>query len=196
MSEPLQGPRQTNQRAELTALLRALEIAPLYRPVEIYTDSRYSINCVTQWYDNWNRNGWTTAKGAKVENKDLITEVKRMMDERKDVYGAQTTFVWVKGHAATEGNVMADRLAVQGARGNVVTVAAPWEDEDYDHEYGNLVNDLDEAAGIGAQAGSANDGVQAGVPGTEAQNNIGAEENRHGGANEDSRNDKLNLDTR
>lgn len=196
----MQGPRQTNQRAELTALLRALEIAPLHRPVEIYTDSRYSINCVTQWYANWDRNGWITAKGAKVENKDLITEVKRMVDERKDVYGAQTTFVWVKGHAATEGNVMADRLAVQGARGNGVTVAAPWEDEDYDHEFGKLADDLDGTPGNGAQDGPPNDGMQSGLPSTEAPSNNGVDETQHGlqhgGASEEVRDDKLDSDTR
>ncbi|PYH75383.1 RnaseH-domain-containing protein [Aspergillus uvarum CBS 121591] len=43
VSEPLQGSRQTNQRAELTAILRALEIAPRHRDVTIFTDSQYSI---------------------------------------------------------------------------------------------------------------------------------------------------------
>ncbi|KKY24893.1 putative rnase h domain protein [Phaeomoniella chlamydospora] len=132
ISEPLPGPRQTNQRAELTALLRALEVAPLHRPVEIYTDSRYAIGCITQWYDNWVRKGWVTAKGHKVENKDLIVEIKKMVDERKDSFGVDTVFVWVKGHAGSEGNQMADKLAVAGANGvgGRMGGGAKWEDDE------------------------------------------------------------------
>ncbi|KAB8240450.1 hypothetical protein BDV35DRAFT_124093 [Aspergillus flavus] len=47
VSEPLKGSRQTNQRAELTAILRALDIAPRHRDVTIFTDSQYAIKCVT-----------------------------------------------------------------------------------------------------------------------------------------------------
>ncbi|KAG9712724.1 hypothetical protein KCU75_g24689, partial [Aureobasidium melanogenum] len=61
LSEPLSGTRQTNQRAELTAIQRALEIAPRNRPVTIYTDSNYSIKCVTEWFVKWRANGWLNA---------------------------------------------------------------------------------------------------------------------------------------
>ncbi|PWW76737.1 ribonuclease H-like protein, partial [Tuber magnatum] len=53
ISEPLPGPRQTNARAELTAILRAINVAPMHREVAIYTDSEYAINCVTVWHINW-----------------------------------------------------------------------------------------------------------------------------------------------
>ena len=115
VSEALKGSKQTNQRAELTAIQRALDIAPRHRDVTIYTDSRYSIDCVTDWYRNWERNEWRNKKGKPVENKDVIAEVRSMIVERESL-GKQTFFVWVKGHASDEGNVQADRLAVDGAR--------------------------------------------------------------------------------
>lgn len=115
LSEALSGTRQTNQRAELTAILRALEIAPRHRDITIYTDSRYSIDCVTNWFKNWKRNGWLTANRKPVENRDLVQEVRAKMEEREGL-GRGTYFVWVKGHSGDRGNVEADRLAVEGAR--------------------------------------------------------------------------------
>lgn len=115
VSEALSGTRQTNQRAELTAILRALDIAPRHRDVTIYTDSRYSIDCVTNWYKNWKRNGWVTTNKKAVENRDLIQEVRARIEEREGL-GRGTYFVWVKGHNGDRGNVEADRLAVEGAR--------------------------------------------------------------------------------
>jgi ribonuclease HI len=115
VSEALRGTKQTNQRAELTAILRALDIAPRHRDVTIYTDSKYAISCVTEWYKNWVKNKWTNSKGKPVENKDLIVDIREKIEER-DYLQKGTFFVWVKGHAADEGNVAADRLAVEGAR--------------------------------------------------------------------------------
>lgn len=115
ISEALKGSKQTNQRAELTAIQRALDIAPSHRDVTIFTDSRYAIDCVTNWYKNWQRNGWTNSRGKPVENKDLVQDIREKIEER-DAFGRQTLFVWVKGHAADKGNIEADRLAVEGAR--------------------------------------------------------------------------------
>lgn len=118
VSEPLQGPRQTNQRAELTACKRAIEIAPRDRDVIIYTDSKYAISCLTEWFVNWRRNDWMTKDKKPVENRDLIEPCLHRIDERK-LMRANTTFEWVKGHADDAGNVAADHLAVNGAREGV-----------------------------------------------------------------------------
>lgn len=115
VSEALSGARQTNQRAELTAILRALEIVPRNRDVSIVTDSRYAIDCVTSWSINWRKNGWKTAAGKSVENKDLVESVLNRIEERK-AFKVQTNFEWIKGHANHHGNVEADKLAVTGAR--------------------------------------------------------------------------------
>ena len=115
VSETLPGLRQTNQRAELTAILRALEIVPRNRDVSIITDSRYAIDCVTSWYVNWRKNGWKTSVGKAVENKDLVENILAKIEERNSLK-VQTLFEWIKGHSNQPGNVEADKLAVEGAR--------------------------------------------------------------------------------
>ena len=115
VSETLPGSRQTNQRAELTAILRALEIVPRNRDVVIITDSKYAIDCVTEWFINWRRNGWKTASGKAVENKDIIENVLSKIEERAKLV-VRTDFEWIKGHANHPGNVEADRLALDGAK--------------------------------------------------------------------------------
>ena len=115
VSEALHGARQTNQRAELTAILRALDIIPRNRDVTIVSDSRYAIDCVTSWSLNWRKNGWKTAAGKAVENKDLVENILNKIEERQAL-SVQTKFEWIKGHANHPGNVEADKLAVHGAR--------------------------------------------------------------------------------
>ena len=79
------------------------------------TDSEYSINCATKWADGWRRNGWRTANGKAVENKDLVENILARVEERFAL-GSTTSFEWIKGHAHHLGNVEADRLAVSAAR--------------------------------------------------------------------------------
>lgn len=142
LAEPLAGPRQTNQRAELTAILRALELSPRDRPVTIISDSSYAINCVTTWFQKWRANGWVNSQKKPVENKDLIEKILSYIEERERISNAYSMpdteamdetkdnaktrsfkkgrarvhFVWVKGHANEPGNVAADALAVAGSR--------------------------------------------------------------------------------
>lgn len=118
VSEPLKGSRQTNQRAELTAILRAIDIAPRHRHVTIVTDSRYAIDCVTVWFVNWRRNNWMTRDKKPVENKDLVESILVKIEERNDLK-VRTVFEWVKGHSQDHGNEEADKLAVNGAQRGV-----------------------------------------------------------------------------
>lgn len=118
VSEPLKGSRQTNQRAELTAILRAIDIAPRHRDVTIITDSRYAIDCVTVWFINWRRNNWMTKDRKPVENKDLVESILVKIEERTELK-VKTLFEWVKGHNKHPGNEAADQLAVQGAQEGV-----------------------------------------------------------------------------
>ncbi|KAK8025658.1 hypothetical protein PG990_003481 [Apiospora arundinis] len=114
ISERLEGELQTNQRAELTAILRALEQVSDDQDIRIFSDSNYSINCVTKWYINWEKNGWKT-QGKVVKNKDLVELIRAKIRDR-DALGTNTLFQWIKGHANDAGNVAADQLAVLGAR--------------------------------------------------------------------------------
>lgn len=115
ISERLHGEVQTNQRAELTAILRALQVVDANESVQIITDSQYSINCATVWASSWEKNDWKTSQGENVKNQDLVKGIRQRVREREKA-GGKTTFKWVKGHSSDAGNQAADQLAVAGAR--------------------------------------------------------------------------------
>jgi len=110
VSERLPG-KQTNQCAELYAMLRALEVDPdPERPLYIFSDSTYSIKCMNEWAKNWIRKDWKTSTGQEPENADLIKLVYAMADLRP----AKVVFSWVKAHDAVGSNEAADQMAVRG----------------------------------------------------------------------------------
>jgi len=76
ISERLHG-KQTNQRAELYAILKSLKLINIknYNNIIIYTDSQYSINCITKWIINWIKNDWKDKHNKNVKNKDLIEPI-------------------------------------------------------------------------------------------------------------------------
>lgn len=115
LSERLPGRLQTNQRAELYAIVRALQTDPTpNEPLEINTDSQYSINCLTVWLPAWRRSGWkSSTSGKEVVNKDLILAVLALIAQRE----VAPRFKHVRAHQANgdPGNAAADRLAVGGA---------------------------------------------------------------------------------
>ncbi|OMJ07686.1 Ribonuclease H1 [Smittium culicis] len=120
VSERLNG-KQTNNRAELSGVIRALEMVIKYdtdtklakvpRRVIIYTDSQYVINCMTKWLFNWAANGWKTSKGSSVQNKDLVEKIHDLILERE----GQVIFKHVIAHSSVHGNEWADTLAARGA---------------------------------------------------------------------------------
>ncbi|WFD39448.1 ribonuclease H [Malassezia japonica] len=112
LARRLAGPVQTNNRAELTAILRAVQVCPEpLKPLRIFTDSQYAINALTKWLPGWQRNGWRTAKGEDVLNKDLMVALHSAFTKRS----VRPTLVYVRGHMGTHGNEMADQLANHGA---------------------------------------------------------------------------------
>lgn len=113
ISERLHGDIQTNQRAELTAILRALQTVPPTHGVLIWSDSMYAIKCVTEWFVKWESNGWKTHKGP-VQNRDLVEMVLQEIRKR-EALRTKTVIKWIKGHEGNRGNVAADGLAVRGA---------------------------------------------------------------------------------
>lgn len=105
---PLPTRPSTNQKAELYAIIQALHQTPADRPLLIRTDSKYSINSLTVWYQNWLRNGWRTSTGKPVENRDFIEEALGLMQ------GRSVQFEHVYGHTGDTYNEMADTLANKG----------------------------------------------------------------------------------
>lgn len=98
----------TNNRMELTAVIKALHILNRQCHVRVTTDSQYVKNGITMWIRNWRRNGWKTAKKQPVKNVDLW----RALDDV--VANHDIEWVWVKGHSGHVENDRADELANRG----------------------------------------------------------------------------------
>ena len=98
----------TNNRMELTAVIRALEALKRPVPVKLYTDSKYVQQGISAWIHNWKRNGWRTADKKPVKNADLWQELDVLARQ------FQVEWTWVKGHAGNPGNERADELANRG----------------------------------------------------------------------------------
>ncbi|RDX41627.1 ribonuclease H-like protein [Lentinus brumalis] len=106
---------QTNNRAELLSIIRVLERAPTDRPLEIRSDSQYSISCMTAWVFDWKRRGWRKSDGKPVLNLALIQYADLLLEERRRVLKQSVEFKKVLAHSGVEGNEAADRLANEGA---------------------------------------------------------------------------------
>ena len=101
----------TNNRMELTAVIRALEALKQPSRVRLYTDSLYVMKGIQEWIHSWKRNGWRTADKKDVKNKELWVE----LDELRRKH--EIEWHWVKGHAGHPENERADALANKGIPG-------------------------------------------------------------------------------
>lgn len=95
----------TNNRMELTAVIRALEALKRPMPVRVYTDSQYVRQGITEWMANWKKRDWRTADKKPVKNRDLW-EALDAAAARHDI-----EWHWVKGHSGVPGNERVDALA-------------------------------------------------------------------------------------
>lgn len=98
----------TNNRMEMTAVIRALEALKRPSRARVYTDSQYVQKGISEWLRGWKRNGWRTADKKPVKNADLWTR----LDELAALHDIE--WHWVKGHAGHLENERADRLANRG----------------------------------------------------------------------------------
>ncbi|THH17906.1 hypothetical protein EW146_g2995 [Bondarzewia mesenterica] len=129
---------QTNNRAELIAIIRTLETVPISRkPLKIKTDSQYSIKClqirlsrhlcrpihykilalysgIKEWLPNWVARNFISSTGEPVKNVQLIKYLAVLIDLRAKS-GQKVSLQYVRGHMGEEGNEGADRLAVYGS---------------------------------------------------------------------------------
>jgi len=97
----------TNNTAELNALYKALLIASKSSKSTIYSDSKYSIDCITTWAYGWKSKGWKK-KGGEIKNLEIIKTAHELYEAIK----SRVVIKHVKGHAGVEGNELADRMAV------------------------------------------------------------------------------------
>ncbi len=107
----------TNNRMELTAVIRALEALKRPSRVKLYTDSQYVQKGISEWIHSWKRKGWKTADKKDVKNADLWREL--------DALAAlhEIEWHWVRGHAGHPENERADQLANRGIDGRREGVA-------------------------------------------------------------------------
>jgi ribonuclease HI len=98
----------TNNRMELSAVIRGLEALKRPCTVLVVTDSKYVLQGMTEWIDGWKRKGWRTAAKKPVLNSDLW----QTLDQLASTHTLQ--WEWVKGHSGHPMNELADRLANRG----------------------------------------------------------------------------------
>lgn len=96
----------TNNRMELQAAIEGLKAITKPCSIEIYTDSQYVRNGITQWLSNWRMKNWKTANGKPVKNIDLWQQLDSLCQNYQDL-----SWHWVRGHSGHAQNERADALA-------------------------------------------------------------------------------------
>lgn len=98
-------PDTTNNRMEMTAIVRGLNALIEPCEIDLYSDSKYVLDGMTKWIEGWQRRGWKTASKKPVRNEDLWHE---LIDAAKR---HSITWHWVKGHNGHVENERVDQLA-------------------------------------------------------------------------------------
>ncbi len=98
----------TNNRMELTAVIKGLEALNKSCQVKVTTDSKYVLTGITEWMPNWKKRNWRTASKKPVLNVDLWKKLDELVALHK------VDWDWVKGHSGHTENDIADELANLG----------------------------------------------------------------------------------
>lgn len=98
----------TNNRMELTAVIKGLEALKKPCHVRITTDSKYVLTGITDWINNWKKRNWKTANRKPVLNVELWQQLDTLVAKH------EIEWVWVKGHSGHPENELADELANRG----------------------------------------------------------------------------------
>ena len=99
----------TNNRMELMAPINALKYISSKDPIEIFTDSKYVKNGITEWINTWVLNNWKTSNKEDVKNKDLWIELYKLNQS------LNVKWNWIKAHAGDTLNEEVDILAKEAA---------------------------------------------------------------------------------
>jgi len=98
-------PETTNNRMEMTAVIRALDALRQACEIDLYSDSKYVIDGITQWIHGWKKRGWINSSRHPVKNADLWQE----LDEAAGRH--RINWHWVRGHNGHPENERVDQLA-------------------------------------------------------------------------------------
>ena len=99
----------TNNRMELLAPIEALKTLQINSEIEIITDSKYVKLGITEWINNWKKNGWKTSNKKEVKNIELWKELDSL------VKNFNIKWSWVKGHSTDQLNNEVDLMAKKAA---------------------------------------------------------------------------------
>jgi ribonuclease HI len=110
-------PATTNNRMEMIAAIVALEAFPHGTELRIVSDSRYLVDGMNEWLDDWKARGWKTSKKKTPENLDLWRRLNSLAMRRK------VEWEWIRAHNGDQFNELADRLANEAAKGAALGVA-------------------------------------------------------------------------
>lgn len=100
----------TNNRMELMGLINALKVVGQHgwnkEKINAVLDSKYVLNAIQNgWIKSWEAHGWRKSSGGEIMNLELWKKVNQLLS-----YFPQIKFVWTKGHACNQGNIVVDRL--------------------------------------------------------------------------------------
>ena len=98
----------TNNKMELKAAIEGLKVLKETCEVHITTDSKYVMDGITSWIQNWKKNNWMNSSKKEVKNKDLWIELDELTLRHNIKWN------WVKGHSGHKKNEIADSLANKG----------------------------------------------------------------------------------
>ena len=98
----------TNNRMEMTAVIKALQALKKPSEVVLTTDSQYVRKGITEWIEGWKRKNWQTAAKKPVKNVELWKEIDALASQHK------VEWRWVKGHSGHKENERVDQLANRG----------------------------------------------------------------------------------
>jgi len=98
----------TNNQMELTAAIEGLKALKEPCIVNLTTDSKYVMQGITSWIDNWKKNNWKSSSNKDIKNKALWVELDKYVEKHN------VKWSWVKGHSGHKQNEIADQLANKG----------------------------------------------------------------------------------
>ena len=111
-------PATTNNRMELVATLEGLRALAKVKSlstkeIQLYTDSKYVIQGITEWIHGWKKRGWVNSEGKDVSHRDLWEALESLIQQEK----FQVEWLYVPGHSGYPGNERCDAIAVAFSKG-------------------------------------------------------------------------------
>jgi len=100
----------TNNRMEMIAVIKALKYIDTKSQINLYTDSKYVKEGITNWIISWKKNNWKNSQKKDVKNKDLWVELDSLSLKHN------INWNWVKGHSGNIENDIADKLATEAIK--------------------------------------------------------------------------------